>query len=212
VDPADDGEDVPYGEDWQSIADTTAWTEAADKKRPWRARVRSFISDQVATLRPGARVLELGSGPGFLAERVLQCCPHLGSYTLFDFSEPMIAMSRERLARFPTASFLLGNFKADDWGRNIEGQFDGILSMQAVHEVRHKRHVPRLYQQIYRVTATSGLVLICDHVPWDDSRWSTALFMTQHEQTHALSAAGFAEVGIAMSIEGLVVYQCRRAG
>ena len=37
-------------------------------------------------MRPGARVLELGSGPGFLAERVLERCPQLGTYTLVDFS------------------------------------------------------------------------------------------------------------------------------
>ena len=210
--PVDRDEDVPYGEDWQSVAETTAWAEAADRKRPWRAQFRDAIAEQVAALRPGARVLELGSGPGFLAERVLQRCSQLASYTLLDFSVPMIAMSRERLAAFSAAEFVVASFKSEEWVRSVEGQFDCVVSMQAIHEIRHKRHVPKLYRQVYQVTAKPGLVLICDHTPWDDSwRWTT-LFMTEEEQTGALSAAGFGDVRVALSIDRLVLYQGRKVG
>jgi SAM-dependent methyltransferase len=157
-------------------------------------------------------VLELGSGPGFLAERVLWACSTLASYTLLDFSEPMLAMSRVRVAGFSAASFVQADFKAEEWVGRVEGPFDCIVSMQAVHEVRHKRHVPRLYRQIHEVTAPSGLVLICDHTPWDDTRWSTTLFMSEQEQRQALSAAGFVEVGVALSINGLVLYECLARG
>jgi len=114
----------------------------------WRAQIRDHIARHVAMLPPGARVLELGSGPGFLAHRVLERCPNLEGYTLVDFSEPMQALSRERLARFPTASFVCASFKSEDWTRRIGGRFDCVLSMQAVHELRHKRHALRLYEQM----------------------------------------------------------------
>src|SRR2546422_10200904 len=104
-------QDVPYGDDWDSVANVAAWTEAADLKRPWRSQIRDHIADRVATLAPGARVLELGSGPGFLAQRVLERCPPLAGYTLLDFSEHMLALSRERLVGFPAASFLLASFQ-----------------------------------------------------------------------------------------------------
>ena len=39
-------------------------------------------------------------------------------------------------------SFHLGNFKEPNWPRHVPGRFDAIISMQAVHEIRHKRHVP----------------------------------------------------------------------
>jgi hypothetical protein len=84
--------------------------------------------------------------------------------------------------------------------------------MQAIHEVRHKRHVPPLYRQIYQVTATPGLVLICDHTPSDDSQRSISLYMTEQEQIGALSAAGFANVRVALSINGLVLYAGEKAG
>ena len=86
--------DVPYGNDWDSAAEVSAWAEEADRLRPWRARIRDQIAGRVAALPPGARVLELGSGPGFLAHRVLERCPELARYTLVDFSEPMLALSR----------------------------------------------------------------------------------------------------------------------
>ena len=70
VGPSEHEPDIPYGEDWQSEAEVAAWAEAADQKRPWRSRFRDRIAEQIATLAPNARVLELGSGPGFLAERV----------------------------------------------------------------------------------------------------------------------------------------------
>jgi len=188
-----------------------AWTVAADQKRPWRSQIRDHIADRVAALPSGARVLELGSGPGFLAHRVLERCPHLESYTLLDFSEQMLALSRERLAAFPAASFLLGSFKSEDWTRRVTGRVDCVLSMQAVHELRNKRHASRLYGQIYQCLAAPGLVMVCDHLPFDDSPASTALYMREQEQQHALTEAGFANVSIQLSLNGLVLYTGEKA-
>ncbi len=209
MNPADEEQDIPYGEDWQSTAETTAWAEAADRKRPWRSQFRDCIAERVNALRPQARVLELGSGPGFLAERVLEVCSTLAGYTLLDFSEPMLAMSQVRLSRFPAASFVRADFKTEQWVQRVEGPFDCVVSMQAVHEVRHKRHVPELYRQIHQLMAASGRVMICDHTPWDDTRWSTTLFMTAEEQMEALAGAGFVELGVLLSIDRLVLYEGR---
>ena len=203
--------DVPYGDDWDSAAEVAGWAEAADQKRPWRSQIRDYIADRVASLPPRARVLELGSGPGFLAHLVLQRCPNLETYTLVDFSEPMRALSRERLAAFPAASFVLASFKSEDWTRRVEGRFDCVLSMQAVHELRHKRHASRLYKQVYQVLAVPGIILICDHTPFDDSPKSIALYMTEQEQQQALAEARFANVHIGLSMNGLVLYAGERA-
>ena len=204
-------QDVPYGNDWDSAAEAAAYGEAADQARPWRSRIRDHIADRVAMLAPGARVLELGSGPGLLAQRVLQQCPYLETYTLMDFSEPMLALSRERLAAFPAASFVRASFKSEDWTRHVEGAFDCVVSMQAVHELRHKRHAPRLYEQVYQLLAVPGLVLICDHAPFDDSEKSIALYMTELEQQQALAAARFANVHVELAMNGLMLYAGERA-
>ena len=202
--------DVPYGDDWDNAATVVAWAEAADRKRPWRSQIRDHIAARVALLARDARVLELGSGPGFLAQRVLRRCAHLESYTLMDFSESMLAMSQERLAAFPAASFVLASFKSDDWMGRVAGRFDCVLSMQAVHELRNKRYAPRLYEQIHQVLTVPGGIMICDHTPFDDSPSSTALYMTEQEQQEALLASRFTNVRIELSINGLVLYTGER--
>jgi len=103
-------QEVPCGNDWDSPVEAAAYGDAADQARPWRSAIRDHIAARIATLRPRARVLELGSGPGLLAQRVLERCPDLESYTLMDFSEPMLAVSRERLAAFSAASFVRASF------------------------------------------------------------------------------------------------------
>ena len=77
--------------------------------------MRSRFAELVATLPPGTRLLELGSGPGLLAECILDRCPNVASYTLLDFSEHMLRLSRDRLERFPAAQFVTANFTAPNW-------------------------------------------------------------------------------------------------
>jgi cyclopropane fatty-acyl-phospholipid synthase-like methyltransferase len=204
-------QDVPYGNDWDSAAEAAAYGEAADRARPWRSDIRDHIAARIATLAPGARVLELGAGSGLLAYRVLQRCSNVDSYTLMDFSEPMLALSRERLAAYSAASFLLASFKSEDWRHHVDHAFDCVVSMQAVHELRHKRHAPRLYEQVYQVLAVPGLVMVCDHTPLDDSHRSIALYMTEQEQQQALRGAGFANVHVELAVNGLMLYAGERA-
>jgi len=201
--------DVPYIEDLQDPVQAQAWADAADRRRPLRVVVRNAIVERLDTLSPGARVLELGSGPGFLAELALLRCPQLARYTLLDFSEPMLNMSRERLAAFPSARFVLGDFRAADWPTQVQAPFEAVVSMQAVHEVRHKRHVPRLYRQIRELLVPAGLFLICDRTPEDDSPRSTALFATEQEQLQMLRAAGFVDVQTLMTGDAIAFLACR---
>jgi SAM-dependent methyltransferase len=146
-----------------------------------------------------------------LAEHVLSRCPQLASYTLFDFSEPMLEMSRTRVGRFPGARFVVGDFRSEDWTRHVAGLYDAVVTMQAVHEVRHKRHVPRLYRQIRDLLAPGGLFLVCDRTPEDDSPRSTALFMTREEQVTMLQEAGFVDVQLVMAADALALCTCRSA-
>jgi SAM-dependent methyltransferase len=204
-------DDVPYGDDWDSAAVVTGWAKVADQKRPWRSQIRDHIAGIVATLPQRARLLELGSGPGFLAHRVLDRCPSIKSYTLLDFSENMLELSRERLVAFPAATFVLASFKSEDWTRHVEGPFDCVLAMQSVHELRHKRHAKRLYEQVYQVLSVPGLFAICDHLPFDDSPASAALYMTEREQHQALATSEFSTVRTVLSMNGLVLYAGERA-
>jgi SAM-dependent methyltransferase len=199
-------QDIPYGNDWDSTAEAAGYGEAADQARPWRSQLREEMARQVERLGTDCRVLELGSGPGLLAHTILERCPGVTAYTLLDFSEPMLALSRTRLVAFPSASFVRASFKATDWPERVFGPFDCVVSMQAVHELRHKRHAVRLYEQVYQLLARPGLFMVCDHTPFDDSAKSLALYMSAEEQQEALTLAGFAGVRIVADSRGLLLY------
>lgn len=94
----DDELDVPYGEDFHDKATAVAWADAAIRKRPWRKTIfEHFVSIVGSASVSHPRVLELGSGPGLLAEQVLERCASVGQYVLLDFSDAMLEQSRRRL-------------------------------------------------------------------------------------------------------------------
>jgi ubiquinone/menaquinone biosynthesis C-methylase UbiE len=156
-------------------------------------------------------VLELGSGPGYLAESVLESCPNLKSYTLLDFSEHMRELSRERLTRFEAARFVKADFRTAAWYQELSPPYVAVLAMQAVHEIRHKRHVPDLYGQIRDVLEPDGLLAVCDGTPRDTTvLWQVSLCMTIDEQLDALASAGFIEVRLEEEI-GAMIFVTGRA-
>jgi SAM-dependent methyltransferase len=198
-------DDVPSPIDLRDEADAAAWVAAADVTRPWRAEVRAAIAELLrAGSPPPLRILELGPGPGLLAEVVLGAC-QVESYTLLDFSAPMLARCRQRLGGHPAVHVVLDDFTRPGWTGAVAPPFDAVLAMQAVHEVRHKRHVPRLYAQIAPVLRPGGRLIVCDHTPLDNDR-HRALHATEQEQHAALAAAGLGDVTTHLTLHGL--YLC----
>jgi ubiquinone/menaquinone biosynthesis C-methylase UbiE len=198
--------DVPPGVDFLDAEQVRAWIAACEVEKPWRTPMRLRIAELVARLPPSSRVLELGAGPGLLAECVLERCTNVASYTLFDFSEHMLNVSRDRLKRFRSAQFVHANFKAMDWTEVLHARYAAVIAMQAVHEIRHKRHVPILYQQLRQIISPGGTLAVCDGTPGDSPElWRQSLFLTAHEQVDALTAAGFEDAIIDTAIGNMVL-------
>ena len=196
---------VPSPIDLRDPSDASEWAAAADRTRPWRNQIRKAIAELLHATNPAPRrVLELGAGPGLLADAILQVCS-LDNYTLFDFSQPMLDMSRARLAIHPSATFVCGDFKLPDWTEHLPAPFDVVVAMQSVHEIRHKRRVPGLYRQVRGLLRPGGLLVVCDHTPPDDSARFTALHSTEAEQHAAFGAAGFVDIGTHVVSNGLYV-------
>lgn len=68
-------------------------------------------------------VLDLGCGPGRVAEAVLDA--GAGEYVGIDFSPHMLALARRRLARYPAADLLEGNVLELD----LQRTFDVVLAL-----------------------------------------------------------------------------------
>ncbi len=124
---------------------------------------------------------------------------------MLDFSPPFLDMCRERVGAHPAAQFVLGSFKHRDWPKLVEPPFDAVVAMQAVHETRHKRHVPTLYARCFDLLRPGGLLIVCDHEPPNASPRMTSLHSTETEQNAALEAAGFERIATNGKTEGMYI-------
>jgi SAM-dependent methyltransferase len=85
---------------------------------------RRDIALQVVDSYERPRVLDVGCGSGRVAEEVLE--HGAGAYVGVDFSEPMLDLSRERLARFDVpVDLVLGDFRHVD----LDGTFEVVLGL-----------------------------------------------------------------------------------
>lgn len=186
-------QDIVSAINLRDAADARKWAAQAEA-HPHRAPFRALFSSTLQARVPQPRrILELGSGPGWLAERVLTDLD-LDEYVLFDFSEPMHDLARARLGLRSDVSYVLGTFKARMWPASLHAPFDAILAQQSVHELRHKKHRLALYERILPLLAPGGLLLISDGEPKGPTDRDRALYATAQEQLSALGQAGYEHV------------------
>jgi SAM-dependent methyltransferase len=199
-------EDVPSPIDLRQISNAQAWAATALSKRPDRPEFFACL-ERAAGASP-CRVLELGSGPGFLAHHLLSALPSL-DYVALDFSAAMHDLARERLGVFAVrVQFVERSFKKDEWTQGL-GQFDYVLTHQAVHELRHKRYAAALHRQVRALLAPNGAYLVCDHLTGPGGMGNDQLYMTVDEQRAALAEAGFATLELLLCKGGLALHRAR---
>ena len=186
------------------MADALAWEASAAEKRPWRSE---FFAAMASALKDCAGpVLELGSGPGFLAEHLLAELPTIG-YVMLDFSRSMHELARRRLAaEVSRVDFVERSFRDLAWSEGL-GKFGAVVTNQAVHELRHKRHAPTLHAQVRAILAPGGSYLVCDHFAGEGGMSNYDLYMTVEEQGQALRAGGLSDVSEIFRKGGMVLHR-----
>jgi len=199
-------EDIPSPIDLRFLCDAREWEQAAMQKRPWRTEFFARFSSEIAATSPQVhRILELGSGPGFLAEHLLRALPQ-ASCVLLDFSPAMHELAKARLGSLASrAQFVERSFKEPAWTIGL-GTFQCVVTNQAVHELRNKRYAPELHSQVRVLLEPGGSYLVCDHFVGEGGMKDEQLYMTAEEQRQALAAAGFGSVQQVMLKGGLVLH------
>jgi len=81
------------------------------------------------------------------------------------------------------------------------------VTLQAVHELRHKRHATHLHSQVRGILEREGLYLVCDHFVGDGGMSNPQLYMSAEEQKQALLTAGFTQVEEILTRGGLVLHR-----
>jgi len=87
---------------------------------PWRGRE---LAVSVVARHPRASVLDVGCGPGRVAEAVLDA--GAATYVGIDLSAQMLALARERLERFNSVELHEGDFR----DRDLRQTFDVVLAL-----------------------------------------------------------------------------------
>jgi SAM-dependent methyltransferase len=185
--------EVPSDHDFFDPAYVKHWSDSIIRYRPERKKLfKAFAAEAARMNKSALSVFELGCGPGFLAEALLDNC-NIARYTLLDFSPEMLNVSRKRLAKFKDKTvFIQRNFKENNWTDAIHADFDLVVSLQAVHELRHASRIPTLYSQLYELLVLGGKILICDHVnSAAHSAHRAAHFMTVDEHLSTFKKVGF---------------------
>jgi ubiquinone/menaquinone biosynthesis C-methylase UbiE len=208
--PDDTSEDIPSPIDLRTMHDAQAWTDSAMQKRPCRQEFfNAFVNELHSLYVNELQILELGSGPGFLAEQILKSVPNV-KYTMLDFSAAMHELARQRLGHLQQgARFVLADFKEEAWTSFLQS-FEAIVTMQAVHELRHKRHALKFHSSVLTLLRPGGVYLVCDHYTDAEAMTDTNLFMSVDEQRTALENAGFKSIQCVLQKDGLVLHRANR--
>jgi len=113
--------------------------------------------------RPLRRFLDLGCGDGILGVAILERYPQAQG-VLADFSEPMLAAGREKLARLSEqASFVQLDYADPSWIEITPGPFDAVVSGYSIHHQPDERKFA-LYQEIFELLTPGGWFINIEHV------------------------------------------------
>jgi SAM-dependent methyltransferase len=201
---ADEEEDVPIRVDHRDPATARTWVDETRIKKPFRP---NFFAAFCAALssKKRLRILELGSGPGELAREILMKCD-VETYVALDWSQAMHEIATEHLGELASrVRFVVRDFREASWPSGL-GTFDAIVTQQAAHETRHKRHVVPLLERARTLLAPGGLLLYCDGYLHAETTLR-ALSFEREEQPLALARAGYVDVRC-LHDEGNIALYC----
>jgi SAM-dependent methyltransferase len=151
--------------DLRTPEDVAEWTASLQTRYPERGAVMQHIVAQLKAL-PFAelQVVELGPGPGLLAELLLGELPWL-TYTGFDSSKLLLAFARTKLAPFgQRARLIQADLNTESWLTQLPDQIQAIISLQALHDLGEEGHINRIYGLAQRLLVPGGLLLNADFV------------------------------------------------
>ncbi len=158
------------------------------------------------------RVLDLGSGPGVLAEHVLERFPQ-ARVGAFDLTEEMLDACRQRLARFADRLELKqGDYKTDSFGFG----YDVILAGLTLHHLEGAAR-REIFARLYGALKSPGIFLareiIVDEDPevtdWHYALWRS--FMRANGEDAAFWDAKHREKDHPVSVEKQLAW-LRQAG
>lgn len=161
-------------DDWDDPAFAADWVARHEIGNPSRRIQLAMVTETLRLLALRARrpitILELGSGSGILAERVLDAIAD-GRVEGVDKSPAMTAMAATRLARFGARFRQTAmDLTAFDAGALAHAPYDAVVAMQSLHELSEADQ-RRVFDSVRRLLRRGGLFLYADRITPDLDRF-----------------------------------------
>lgn len=197
-------------ENTKSLKKAQEWEQRMIEKGLYREHFFKVFAGQVNKLfDTPITVLEISSGPGHLAERLIQT-NKIKKYTLFDLSKSMHQIASKRLNEYHNITeYKVGSFLDKQCFDSLE-QYDAVVCMQSIHEVRDKTLAVEIYKNIINVIKPDGYFLVCDFVIGNPGMKDTSMYMTETEQKDTLLKSGLISVKLITNQLGLTLFTAQK--
>jgi ubiquinone/menaquinone biosynthesis C-methylase UbiE len=151
--------------DWGSKEYDQEWVSKDSRRAAEReAQFNAAISWLSVFVGGRSRVMDLGCGPGTLAEKLLAVFPEM-NVICSDGSDEMLRLARQRLDSFgDRASLIQADFGAENWIADLPRELDAVVSARAIHNLRKLKLIGTVYGQILELLRRGGVFLNIERV------------------------------------------------
>lgn len=140
-----------YGDGYRLAARARLFSHRAEEGEAWLPWVARHLP-----IGAGARLLDVGCGPGKIWDAVAPCLPGDVMLTLTDLSPGMVAAAQARCALHPFAA-VQGQVASADALPFEDASFDGVVAM---HMLYHLRDPESAVAEMQRVLRPGGFVAV----------------------------------------------------
>ncbi|HLN88046.1 MAG TPA: methyltransferase domain-containing protein [Candidatus Limnocylindrales bacterium] len=151
--------------EWGSQQYDQEWVDKDSRRAAEReAQFNAALSWLSVFVSGQSRVMDLGCGPGTLAEKLLGAFPEM-QMICSDGSDEMLKLARQRLASYGNrVSYAQADFSADNWTANLPRQLDAVVSARAIHNLRNLKLIGPVYGHIHELLRTGGVFMNIERV------------------------------------------------
>jgi len=150
--------------EFQNMEFALCWAERF-VPTPERLRLFELIFSQLKEVIPSdGSIVELGTGPGYLANYLLERIPN-ASYCGIDYSAPMIEIAQKRLQRFSSrVTYTQADLVEEAWEESVSKPVHAIVSTWALHDLGSPSSINTVYERSYSALGNKGILINGDFI------------------------------------------------
>lgn len=182
--------------DWNSPEYVEDWAQRQRRNENLRTRQFALMAELVPFGGEAAfRFMDVGCGYGALSRYLLETFPR-ATAVCHDGSAAMADLGGRRMKEFEGRfEYVISDFSKKDWSRVAEGEFDLVVSCNAIHNVRVGDVIRDIYEEIFGRLRSGGHFFNLD-------RGSASM----EDQVAWFRSAGFQDVTCHQKSSGLSLY------